>query len=218
MNKNRLYIIGVTGKICSGKSAAVKFLSSQPNTMMINLDHLGHLVYQKNFIFLNEIKNLFYQLNNKIFDNKDTFNEILNRKELGKIVFKNKKYLKILNKLIRPEITNLLKIYINKIHSEINNPKILFIEGALIGDPLSNYFPYDEIWLTVTNQEETEKRFLQRLACQNIKEYNKDIFKDIISSQDYKVNYTHLIDTSTDFDITKLIYLKLYNEVIKKIY
>ena len=218
MNKNRLYIVGVTGKICSGKSAAVKFLSSQPECLMINLDNLGHMVYQKNFMFINHIKNIFYPLNNKIFLNNDSFNEVINRKELGKVVFNNKEYLKILNELIRPEISNLLKININKIQNQINNHKILFIEGALIGDPLSKYNPYDEIWLTKISEEETERRFLDRLASQNVKEYNKEILKEIIKIQNYNINYTHVIDTSMDFDITKQTYLRLYNDIRKKLY
>jgi dephospho-CoA kinase len=127
-NKN-LYIIGVTGSICSGKSACIKYLSSKPDCHSINLDIVTHEIYKRNFIFHNNMKRIFGK---NIVKDENTFFEEIARKELGKIVFNNKDKIDILNKLIRPEIIYQFSIFKDNLSKKINKKTLLLVEGALL--------------------------------------------------------------------------------------
>ena len=78
----------------------------------------------------------------------------------------------------------------------------------------------DEIWQTKINFEETEKRFLKRLNNEHISQYNQDTLKKILKNQlspQEKIKYcSNNIDTSKDFEITKLTYDNLYEDLVKK--
>lgn len=221
-----LYKVAVTGNICSGKSSAVKFLTSMPNTYMINFDEIGHAVYKRNFIFLNLIKKLFSHNNPKIFSNIDTFQEKFERKELGKIIFdKNdvdKTLLKILNAQINPEMKNLFSLKVKEIEKKVSEEKtnsILFVEGAIIIESGSLKL-FDEIWLTVANRKEIEKRFLERMNSTPDKNssYDISILDEILKNQynveEKKKVCNEVIDTSGDYLDTQKIYLNLYNKTI----
>jgi len=224
-----LYKIAVTGNICSGKTSAVKFLSSLPNSCAIYYDQIGHLIYERNFMFLNLIKTNFHHKNPKIFSNIQTFYENFERKELGKIVFdkndKERKSLKTLNALINPEMKNLFSLKIKEIESKIKNSSvngILFVEGAIIIESGSAKI-FDEIWMTVANRTEIERRFMERIRESNrnkITAYNLNMLDQIIETQmkeEEKKKYCdHVIDTSGDFEDTKKIYLNLYNKILTK--
>jgi dephospho-CoA kinase len=216
----QFYIIGVTGNICSGKSSAAKFLSSQKHGNYLNLDKFGHTIYQKNFFILNSIKKHF-QNNPDIFTQPNTLMETINRKELGKVVFKDKSKLDLLNSLILPEIQTLLRMYITQLNAKETKPFVLYIEGAIIGENKTGYYPFDEVWLTKASREEVERRFRERLANENIKEYNLktlDLILEKQMSNEEKSKYCdEVIDTSNDFEVTKMKYLELHNKVLNKL-
>lgn len=99
-----LYKVGITGNICSGKSACLKFLSNQNSSYGLNFDQLGHTVYSRNPIFFRRIKDYFPE---NITTDKNTPHEQINRKLLGNIVFSDTSKLEYLNSLIRPEMRSL---------------------------------------------------------------------------------------------------------------
>jgi dephospho-CoA kinase len=215
--KNKLYIIGVTGNICSGKSAAASFLGSQKQAKSLNLDEFGHIIYQKNYILLNKIKRHY----KNIISNPNSIRESLNRKELGKIVFNDAKQMAMLNSLMLPEIHSLLRLYIENLRRRVREPIVLYIEGAIIGENRGDYYPYDEIWLVMANKEEIERRFKERLVKNMIKEYDPKILEFILKRQmgfSEKMKYcSEVIDTNNEFDITKLKFIELHNKVLKKL-
>jgi dephospho-CoA kinase len=218
-----LYKIGVTGNICSGKTACVNFMSTLPYCHSLYLDLFGHLIYERNPLFLVNIKNLFLKKNEKIFNNLNTFNETFNRRELGKIVFSNEKDLEILNKLIQPEIKSLLEISIHRLEYNLkkaNKKGILFVEGAIMVEAKMNTL-FDEIWITLANENEIERRFNKRIKEGNIKTYNAEFLKNILNKQmneEDKMKYcTEIIDTSNDIAITREKYRALYEKILNKI-
>jgi dephospho-CoA kinase len=216
MKNHKLYIIGVTGNICSGKSAAASFLGSQTHSKFLNLDEFGHIIYQKNFLLLNSLGRIF---GNTIFKNPSTIHSTLQRKELGKIVFSNHDLMQVLNSLVLPEIHGLLKIYIDRMKRDINEPTVLYIEGAIIGENKNFYYPFDEVWLITASKEEIERRFKERLIKQNIGEYDPKTLEFILKRQmDMREKMkicNQVIDTSQDFEITKQKYLELHNKVLR---
>jgi dephospho-CoA kinase len=222
-----LYKVAVTGNICSGKSSAVKFLSSLPNTYVLYYDQIGHTVYERNLIFLNLIKKNFLDKNPKIFSHSQTIYENFDRKELGKIIFdkndEDNSSLKTLNSLINPERKKLFSLKLKEIENQLKNSNskaILFVEGAIIIESGSAKF-FEEIWLTVASRAEIEKRFLERIhesSRNNTNTYNMNILDQIIKTQmkveEKKKFCDHVIDTSGDFETTKKNYLNLYKKII----
>jgi dephospho-CoA kinase len=210
-----VYIVGITGNICSGKSGCLKFLSSQKYSYGLNYDTLGHTVYSRNLFFLNLVKNIFSPFNQKIFTSNQY--EEFNRKELGNLVFQNEKHMQVLNSLIRPEMRKLLKTHFMKLEG---NTGILFVEGALIIEAESENL-FDEIWMTVASKEEVEKRFLKRIKDDKIREYDKNILEKILkfqmSEEEKKKHCTEIIDTSQDYEVTKLKYTEVYNKLLGKL-
>lgn len=218
-----LYKVGITGNICSGKSSCLKFLSKMPHSTGVNFDILGHTVYSRNLIFLDLIKKVFSRENKNIFFDEGNFSEKFVRKELGKVVFENKKKLDTLNCLIKPEMRKLLNLYFRNLESKLkaeNKKGIIFVEGAIIIEGgIQNLF--DEVWLTVASKEEVEKRFRKRLEDNKVTEYKPEVLEKILKYQlpnEEKMKYcSEVIDTSNDFEITKTKYLELYNKLKEKL-
>lgn len=210
-----VYIVGITGNICSGKSGCLKFLSSQKYSYCMNYDTLGHTVYDRNLFFLKLVRNIFSPYNSKIFSSNR--NEEFNRKELGNLVFQNEKLMQILNSQIRPEMRKLLKTQLMKLEEYKG---IIFVEGALIIEAESTKL-FDEIWMTVANKQQIENRFSNRIKDMKIKEYDKNILDNILKFQlpeDEKKKYcTEIIDTSQDYSLTKVKYNEIYNKLLRKL-
>jgi dephospho-CoA kinase len=55
MKVKRMYKIGVTGGIASGKTNLLKYLSTIPRIYTINLDLLGHDIYNLNPIIVRNV-------------------------------------------------------------------------------------------------------------------------------------------------------------------
>jgi dephospho-CoA kinase len=216
-----LYKIGITGNICSGKSACLKFLANQSHSFGINFDLLGHQVYLRNPLFYHMIKVSF---TDQVVTDKNTINEKINRKALGNIVFSNEKKLKFLNSHIRPEMRSLLVTHVHKLEEKLEKSQmngILFVEGALIieGGFGKNFF--NEIWMTYAGKDEIRNRFTQRLKENNTKEYDEEILNRILkhqmSEEDKMKQCSEIINTESDIDVTKKKYKELHEMLLKKL-
>ncbi len=85
-------VIGITGKCCSGKSYIVDYLQKQINGIEINLDQIGHDILDEN------VDALVALFGPSIQNDKNT----IDRRALGRIVFKDKSKLRDLENLVHP--------------------------------------------------------------------------------------------------------------------
>ncbi|MCQ2748227.1 MAG: dephospho-CoA kinase [Mycoplasmoidaceae bacterium] len=92
--------ICVTGQPCSGKSTAMSYIK-QADYHTFVADEYVHAIYKKNKPGYNAIK--------RNFGTKYVNSKEVDRKALGALVFKNKKALEKLNKLMNPIIANKIK-------------------------------------------------------------------------------------------------------------
>ncbi len=76
----KMYKIGVTGGIASGKTKLINYLATVPRVYTINLDLYGHLVYDLNPIVLRNLRQMFgpevvkydWKLYSEILGNRDS--------------------------------------------------------------------------------------------------------------------------------------------------
>ncbi|WP_151074164.1 dephospho-CoA kinase [Borreliella turdi] len=116
MGRNPL-IIGITGKIASGKDVTSKIISNKYGFYEINVDKLGHLALHEK---KEEIVKIFGQ---KILNTKNEIDKLLIRN----LVFNNNKELKKLESISHPIILNKIK----KILIQNQSTKII-INAALL--------------------------------------------------------------------------------------
>lgn len=117
MSKLPKKVIGITGNICSGKSALTSYLKDK-GYYIIDGDEITNQLYSEDELFKNEMIKLFG--NEIIIDNQ------IAKQKVAQIVFNDEKMLTKLNNLIQPFI-------INKITSKLTKlDGLIFIDGALI--------------------------------------------------------------------------------------
>ncbi len=96
-------VFGLTGDLASGKSTALKFFKKK-GAVIFDADKLVHEYYEKR-------KSKVYEKIASVFP--ETFRrKTIDRKILGKIVFSNRKKLKILEKIVHKEVIADLKKWI----------------------------------------------------------------------------------------------------------
>jgi nicotinate-nucleotide adenylyltransferase len=118
--KDNNLVIGLTGRVGSGKTFAAKIIQdSFKNTKIIDLDKIGHKLLEEPSIK----RKLIAKFSKDIL----TKSEKTSRKKLGDLAFANKENLSALNKIMHPAIKD---IVIEKIE-KFSNKKIVIV-GALI--------------------------------------------------------------------------------------
>lgn len=99
-------IVGITGKIASGKSTVSRYLKKiKKNALLLDVDRIAKNIYKKNPDILEKLRHSFGE---RIFDSQNK----LIFSNLGEIVFSDERELVKLNKLmfplIRKEVENIL--------------------------------------------------------------------------------------------------------------
>lgn len=129
--------ICITGKPCSGKSTAMEYIKKAGYHTFV-ADEYVHTIYKVNKSGYNAIK--------KAFGSKYITNKEVNRKALGSLVFKDKKALTKLNKIMNPLIAKAIK--------QLDNKKLWFIElGTYIFYPADFANLFDQVLLVFTNKD-----------------------------------------------------------------
>ena len=116
-------IIGVTGGIGSGKSLFCHELEKL-GAYVIDADKIARELIDKRKDLHNKLKNTFGA---EIFDN----NGNLKRRELGRLVFADKKYLQQLNTIMQKPLLKEINQSINKVLIK-RNRKIIIVDMAII--------------------------------------------------------------------------------------
>ncbi|MEO0292877.1 MAG: dephospho-CoA kinase [candidate division WOR-3 bacterium] len=153
-------IIGITGNTGVGKTEVSKFFKNWGATI-ISCDEIGWEVLKESFV-VEKIKSK--------FEGVTTEDGKINREKLASIVFKDKKKLQELNKIVHPELLRRLKEAIEK-----ERNKIIVVDAALIFEwKIKDWF--DFIILVIS----TTKNKYKRLLAQGIE---KGIIKGRLNSQ-----------------------------------
>ena len=123
-----LIVVGLTGGIGSGKTSVSNILSAL-GASIINADKIGHKIYEPNSEGWKEVIKTF---------GKEILNENqeINRKKLGAIVFKEKKYLDKLNSITHPRIYSEIESNLQTLSKK--GTEVSIVEAALLAKPPLN--------------------------------------------------------------------------------
>ena len=192
MNQNKIVI---TGTISSGKSSLSDILRKK-GYEVIDSDKINAKLLEKDQINYREI------LSSGAFN--EAFEDgIINKKNLGKIIFNDPKKRELINKITHKNIIS----YINKI-IEKSNEKNIFIEIPLFFQ-MKEKFPCDYVWLVVANKDVQIQRLMQR------DKIDEDFALKKINSQNFslmKEKSDLIFDNSTSlYDLEKKVEIALDN-------
>jgi dephospho-CoA kinase len=144
-------IIGLTGGIGSGKSAAAQFLA-ELGAEVIDLDKVGHEVLKKGST---AYKKAVREFGEELLNDKGE----IDRAKLGEIVFKDHEALKRLNKIVHPEID---KIVEEKIYEyRRGGAKVVVLEAAAMLEA-KKAWQADEIWVIIAPEKNVLNRLKER--------------------------------------------------------
>ena len=144
-------IIGLTGGIGSGKSAAGQFLA-ELGAEVIDLDKVGHEALKKGS---GAYKKAAKEFGEGILDEDGE----INRTRLGEIVFKDRTALKRLNQIVHPEIDKTVEKRVSQ--SRRKGVKVMLLEAAAMLDA-AKAWQVDEIWVTIAPEEKVLERLKER--------------------------------------------------------
>ena len=144
------YIIGITGRICSGKSTISKIFN-QRGIPVIDCDKLGHELYQKDSIAFTDFVKTFGE--EVVGEDGNIDRRILSQK-----VFSNPQNVQKISEITWPAIYTLLKQRIKEYEQQ--QYKIIGVEAALLIKVDWNIIT--SVWQTRINDEEIIKRLKSR--------------------------------------------------------
>ena len=159
-------IIGITGSIGSGKTAAAR-LFSRHHFSIINADEISHLLMKNN----PDVKRILLKnFGNKILHG----NKSIDRKKFGNIVFNNSKKLNKLNSIMHLLILKEIKNKIIKIRRICGDDAKIIIDAPLLLEAKTKNF-VDRIIVVKCDK----KYILKRLN----KKFSEDKIKKILNAQ-----------------------------------
>ncbi|KAL5271504.1 hypothetical protein ACHWQZ_G001944 [Mnemiopsis leidyi] len=142
------YVVGLTGGICSGKSTISAYLKEK-DVQTVDCDKIGHQVYQPG--------GPAYQL---LIDEFGAVivgaDGLIDRRELGKIVFSDGSKMKRLNEIVWPCIADSVKEIIESSTSEL-----IIVEAAVMLEAGWQTF-VDEVWVMTVSPDKAIKRLSER--------------------------------------------------------
>ncbi|XMB85662.1 dephospho-CoA kinase [Mycoplasmatota bacterium WC44] len=153
-------VIGLTGGAASGKTTVSKFFKKL-GAEVINADLIGHVI-QREQETIDEIVATFGE---EVLS--DTF---IDRKKLGSIVFKDKKQLEKLNKIMHPRMYKRIASMINESSNDI-----IILDMAILFEAGFNDL-CNEFIVIYSDTSLQMKRLLKR-------DHSKEIAEDILSMQ-----------------------------------
>lgn len=144
-------IIGLTGGIGSGKSTVAKYLAGL-GAVVIDLDRVGHEVLMSGSQAFKKVVSEFGK------DILEAGGEI-DRARLGDLVFKNRRDLARLNRIVHPAIDNTIEKSIGEYRQK--GEKVVVLEAAAMLEA-GRAKQADEIWVTITPESTVLNRLSER--------------------------------------------------------
>ncbi len=177
-------ILGVTGRIGSGKSEVLKYLSTKSGLITYEADKVAHGIQGIGKSTYLEIVSEF---------GEEILDEIgnIDRKALGNIVFQDTEKLKTLNQIMHPAVKNEVNRLI-LVH-EKSGCKLFVLEAALLLE--ENYQQIcDEIWYIKTGANIRRERVVKNRNC------TEEKFSDIdhlqLSNEAFEEGCDYVIDNT----------------------
>ncbi len=194
--------IGLTGSIGTGKSTVGKIFS-ELGAYVIDADKIVHTLLRRK-----DIKEKIREEFGDVFDLKGE----VDRKKLGKIVFKNHKKKRILEKIIHPEVRKEIEKKIKDIKDKDPN-SVVIVEVPLLIET-GSYKDYDIVILVYAPEELQIDRLVK-------KGYSKDEAVRRIRSQlpiEQKIKYADIVIHNTgDLDKLKKEVVEVYKKLKEKV-
>lgn len=175
-------VYGITGSIACGKSTVTNYLLNH-GFVVIDADQLSRdaLTIDRDSIF--KVEQLFGCVHNGVVD----------RKELGKIVFHDKKAKKMLEDIIHPYVIQKLKEAI----AFYQDKDFIFLDIPLLFESHLEYL-CDKIIVVYLNEHTQLKRLIKRDHIDE--DYAKVIMANQISSEIKKEKADIVLDNNQDLD------------------
>jgi dephospho-CoA kinase len=195
-------VIGLTGNIASGKSSVSKILKSL-GAKVIDMDSLAKDIQKENY------KGVLDKIRENFGDNVFLGGNILNRRALGELVFRDKNLLQKLNDIMIPVMTEKLLEELEK--AKKDNPKVIVVDAAILIEANWDRF-VDEVWVVYIPLELQLERLMER---ENIE---RDLALERINSQmpiEEKIKKADVvIDNSGNLEELEKKVLELWKERI----
>jgi len=204
MKQNKIYIIGLTGGIATGKSTVSKILK-QAGIKVIDADIIAREI-------LEPYKEGWYEVVG--YFGNDYVNEdfTIKRNELADRIFNNAEDLVKINSLLHPIIIDKIKEKVKDY--EKAGVKIVFIDAPLLFETGIDE-DCDEVWLLVCGIDEQIARVMKR---DNLTyEQAAKIINNQMSDAEKRVKATKVIDTSDSLEITIRHIKVLLEEILDEI-
>lgn len=154
--RNRLKVLGLTGKIAAGKSAVSNILREK-NGYILDADEIAHLVILKGGSAYDEI------LAKIPGDYLDKNGEI-DRSRLGEKVFAEKVYLTLLENAVHKHVLNNILSEIDRIFNNPGGYRFIVIDAALLIESGASK-NCDEMWIVTARRETRRARLMARSGC-----------------------------------------------------
>ncbi len=153
-SKSRQRRIGLTGGIASGKSTITNYIRKHKNIPILDADNLSRELIKPNTYGYKKILDYF---GNKIIDNQNNSEKLINRKLLRNIIFKNSESKEWIEKLLHPLIKEKM---IEECSQYKNNETIILVIPLLFEAKFEDICT--EIWLVKCPKELQKKRLITR--------------------------------------------------------
>jgi len=152
--ENKQRRIGLTGGIASGKTTITNYIRKHKNVPILDADNLSRELIKPNTYGYKKILDYF---GNKIIDNKNNSERVINRKLLRKIIFKNSESKEWIEKLLHPLIKEKM---IEECSQYKNNQTMVLVIPLLFEAKFEDICT--EIWLVKCSKEQQKKRLITR--------------------------------------------------------
>ena len=146
-----VYVVGLTGGTCSGKTTIANHLSSL-SACIVDCDKLGHVAYEPSTATFSRVVGEF---GSGVLAHDGT----IDRKALGAIVFSDPNKLHLLNQIVWPAIADLAKAQIAA--ASERGAEVCVLDAAVLLEAGWQKF-VDEVWVVFVSEEEASKRLIAR--------------------------------------------------------
>ena len=153
-SKNKQRRIGLTGGIASGKTTITNYIREHKNIPILDADNLSRELIKPNTYGYKQILDYF---GNKIIDNKNNSEKVINIKLLRSIIFKHSESKEWIEKLLHPLIKEKM---IEECTQYKNNQTIVLVIPLLFEAKFEDICT--EIWLVKCPIETQKKRLIIR--------------------------------------------------------